>query len=340
MTAGVGAVTNTMAKIVGAQVLKDLQMFVAAFDTLFGGFRNRAQQTFELLQTQETAFLVVAAPEADALREAAYFVERLDSEDMPLAGLVVNRATPALEGLSAEQAVAAAERLETGGRRGPRRHGRAAAAARRPDARGSTRETRMRGRFQAAHPHVPTVVVPALSTDVHDLDGLRRVGRPARRLTSRRQPPYRERTGGDPRPEPGVAAAWFCPVGVARQALATFVAVSGLALRRLEDAAPRDDVRPLAEDGPALALGHASPDAPLDLVVEGLGEALGPHRATGTHLLRAVLRGAADEQLVRTGLLALCLLTPSRHSSVICVSLFSQTCSPKQAVEEFLRHQR
>ena len=81
MTAGVGAVTNTMAKVVGAQVLKDLQMFVAAFDTLFGGFRNRAQQTFELLQTKETAFLVVAAPEADALREAAYFVERLDSEE-------------------------------------------------------------------------------------------------------------------------------------------------------------------------------------------------------------------------------------------------------------------
>jgi hypothetical protein len=35
----------------------------------------------------------------------------------------------------------------------------------------------MRQRFQAAHPHVPTVVVPALSTDVHDLEGLRTVGR-------------------------------------------------------------------------------------------------------------------------------------------------------------------
>jgi anion-transporting ArsA/GET3 family ATPase len=46
MTAGVGAVTNTMAKVVGAQVLKDLQMFVSAFDTLFGVFLNRSQQTF------------------------------------------------------------------------------------------------------------------------------------------------------------------------------------------------------------------------------------------------------------------------------------------------------
>ena len=38
------------------------------------------------------------------------------------------------------------------------------------------REARLQQRFNAAHPHVPTTVVPALSTDVHDLDGLRRVG--------------------------------------------------------------------------------------------------------------------------------------------------------------------
>ena len=38
------------------------------------------------------------------------------------------------------------------------------------------RETRLRGRFATAHPHVPTVVLPALATDVHDLDGLRRIG--------------------------------------------------------------------------------------------------------------------------------------------------------------------
>jgi anion-transporting ArsA/GET3 family ATPase len=175
MTAGVGAVTNTMAKIVGAQVLKDLQMFVAAFDTLFGGFRNRAQQTYELLQTAETAFVVVAAPEADALREAAYFVERLDAEQMPLAGLVVNRATRSTDELSAEAAVAGAERLESSG---TATAGLTAGLLRlhADRLRRAARETRLRQRFQAAHPHVPTVVVPALSTDVHDLDALREVG--------------------------------------------------------------------------------------------------------------------------------------------------------------------
>ncbi len=56
---------------------------------------------------------MVAAPERDALREAAYFVERLAAEDMPLAGLVLNRVhgSDAVQ-LSAERALAAAENLE------------------------------------------------------------------------------------------------------------------------------------------------------------------------------------------------------------------------------------
>ena len=182
MTASVGAVTSTMAKVVGAQVLKDLQLFVAAFDTLFGGFRNRAQQTYEVLQTKETAFLVIAAPEPDALREAAYFVERLRAERMPLAGLVVNRATLASDRLSAEEALAAADRLSSGGSGGagddrgtaPLTAGLLRLHADRM--RRVARERRLRDRFRTAHPEVATVVVPALASDVHDLDGLRRVG--------------------------------------------------------------------------------------------------------------------------------------------------------------------
>ena len=80
-----------LTKILGAQVLKDVQTFVAALDTMFGGFRERADATYQLLQAPGTAFVVVAAPERDALREASYFVERLGEEGMPLAGLVLNR---------------------------------------------------------------------------------------------------------------------------------------------------------------------------------------------------------------------------------------------------------
>jgi anion-transporting ArsA/GET3 family ATPase len=174
MTAGFGLITSALNKLIGAQVLSDMQTFVAAFDTLFGGFRARAQKTFELLQADGTAFLVVAAPEPDALREAAYFVERLSEDDMPLAGLIVNRASPEPLGtLSAEEAAAAASRLR---KRDPRSLTAGLLRLHADQVRLVEREALLRERFTAAHPEVPTTVVPALPGDVHDLTGLRRVG--------------------------------------------------------------------------------------------------------------------------------------------------------------------
>lgn len=176
MSAGLGVVTKALTAIIGAQVLADMQAFVAAFDTLFGGFRQRAQKTFELLQDRRTAFLVVAAPEPDALREAAYFVERLSEEGMPLAGLVVNRTSTDPGGALTEAgAVSAAERLRTSGDD----EDELAAGLLRLHADRQVvvaRETRLRARFAKAHPAVPTAVLPALPGDVHDLDGLRRIG--------------------------------------------------------------------------------------------------------------------------------------------------------------------
>jgi anion-transporting ArsA/GET3 family ATPase len=110
---GMSMMTGTLSKVMGASLLRDVQTFVAAMDTMFGGFRTRADATYRLLQAPGTAFLVVAAPERDALREAAYFVERLAAEDMPLAGMVLNRVHGSgAAQLSAERALAAAEALE------------------------------------------------------------------------------------------------------------------------------------------------------------------------------------------------------------------------------------
>jgi hypothetical protein len=73
---------------------------------------------------------------------------------------------------------------------------------------------------------------------------------------------------------------------------------------RLENDSPRC-VRTPAKKGSALALGHPAPDAPLDLVVESLSEALGAHRTRTANLLHLVLFRTTDEQLVG-------LLTPAR----------------------------
>ncbi|AGS70883.1 ArsA family ATPase [Streptomyces collinus] len=116
LNVGMSMMTGTLGKLLGGQLLKDVQTFVAAMDTTFGGFRTRADATYKLLQAPGTAFLVVAAPERDALREAAYFVERLAAEKMPLVGLVLNRVHGSgAGGLTAERALAAAENLEESG---------------------------------------------------------------------------------------------------------------------------------------------------------------------------------------------------------------------------------
>jgi anion-transporting ArsA/GET3 family ATPase len=174
VSAGVGAVTGALTKVLGAQVLRDVQQFVAALDTMFGGFRERADATYRLLQAPGTAFIVVAAPERDALREASYFVERLAAEKMPLAGLVLNRvhaAGPAT--LSAERSVTAAEDLdEKGGHDLTARLLRLHAER----VRIAEREQSLSARFRGAHPRVASVTVRAQNGDVHDLDGLRAIG--------------------------------------------------------------------------------------------------------------------------------------------------------------------
>ena len=178
---GVSAVTNAMTKILGGQMLRDVQTFVDALETMFGGFRERADQTYQLLAEEGTAFLVVAAPERDALREASYFVDRLEADGMPLAGLVVNRmGRVEASGLTSDRALAAAEAIEEGRveENGPRSAANAAALLRLHAslARTHERQRELAEGFSRGHPAIPVVHVPALSQDVHDLAGLREVG--------------------------------------------------------------------------------------------------------------------------------------------------------------------
>jgi len=174
LSAGFGMFTSVLSKVIGGQVLVDVQTFVASVDTLFGGFRQRADDTFAMLQAADTAFVVVAAPERDALREASYFVDRLEADSMPLAGLVLNRVqATTIPDLDAATATAAAARLEQGSASSVtaallRIHADRVAVL--------DRQRRLAERFTAAHRSVRISAVPALAGDVVDLDDLREVG--------------------------------------------------------------------------------------------------------------------------------------------------------------------
>jgi anion-transporting ArsA/GET3 family ATPase len=173
-TVGLNMFTSVLTRIIGAQALKDLSVFVSSLESMFGGFRERAEHTYRLLKEPGTSFVVVAVPERDALREAAYFVERLSTEHMPLATVVLNRVhRSGVPGLSVERSLAAAESLE-----GDDEQSLAAAVLRVHADRMLTasRDQRMAESFSGAHPEVPMVEVAAQAEDVHDLDGLRTIG--------------------------------------------------------------------------------------------------------------------------------------------------------------------
>ncbi len=177
LNVGFGVVTGVVTKIIGSQLLRDVQTFVSAMDTMFGGFRERAEYTYRLLRAPGTAFLVIAAPEQDALREASYFVERLENDGMPLAGLVVNRVhrSPAAR-LSAARSLAAAETLQALPESESSSLAITALRLHAERMRQAASERRLAAGFTAAHPLVPVVHVPAQPDDVHDLDGLRAIG--------------------------------------------------------------------------------------------------------------------------------------------------------------------
>jgi anion-transporting ArsA/GET3 family ATPase len=173
VNAGFMVFSRIISRVLGGQLLRDISAFVSALDTMFGGFRERATATYELLRRPGTAFVVVATPEPDALREASYFVDRLAAEQLPLAGLVLNRThPPATTLLSATRAEGAAEEVAESGADGAD----VAAAALRVHAERMTlaaREQHLADRFTSAHPDVAVRTVPAAAGDVHDVDGLR-----------------------------------------------------------------------------------------------------------------------------------------------------------------------
>src|SRR5690606_3242430 len=67
----------------------------------------------------------------------------------------------------------------------------------------------------------------------------------------------------------------------------------------LQEIPPGGDVGPPTQERAALPLGHAAPDAELDAVVQRIGQAFGPDRASATDELCPVLGGTLHKKRVR-----------------------------------------
>jgi anion-transporting ArsA/GET3 family ATPase len=142
-------------------------VFFRSLGGLIDGFTERAERVGALLEDPATTFLIITSPQHDPVEEAVFFHRKLMEAGMPFGGMVVNRvhAAPGSDG-----AVAPALVEEVGEELAERvadsAHDLAALAA---------RDHAAIEYLEAELRSPPTLRVPELEDDVHDIDGLARM---------------------------------------------------------------------------------------------------------------------------------------------------------------------
>src|SRR5215210_521524 len=161
---GTGVVFSLLKRVTGVDLLEDLSVFFRSLSGLIDGFTERAERVGALLEDPSTTFLIVTSPQHDPVEEAIFFHRKLDEAGMPFGGMVVNRVHALME---ADGEVPAELVDELG----------EALAARVADS--ASEQAALAARDHAAIDHLeaalhspPTVRVPELEDDVHDIDGL------------------------------------------------------------------------------------------------------------------------------------------------------------------------
>ena len=187
---GATAFMRVAGRVTGMELLQDLADFFRDFEGMYDGFKQRAEEVLTLLRDPSSQFVVVTSAEPPPLREARFFLERLEQEGLHAAGVVVNRVRPevprdptdaglerAVRELEAEAGV-----LGDADGRPPTVRSDELAMAGALRLLGDVRNLAARQRRDVAAGlfgvEVPALVeVPLLGGDVHDLQGLDAIAR-------------------------------------------------------------------------------------------------------------------------------------------------------------------
>ncbi len=166
---GFAVVSSVLRRVTGGDLIADLSEFFSAMAGLLGGFRDRAERVEALLSDERTTFLIVTGPAGEPMKEAGYLRGKLESADLPLGGVIVNRvhttSEPGAADADSPEALGAVLADEDLVERV------LAAHAARTLLAGRDRENI--DELRAGSPGVPVFEVPELSDEIHDLEGLR-----------------------------------------------------------------------------------------------------------------------------------------------------------------------
>jgi anion-transporting ArsA/GET3 family ATPase len=87
----VAVVLRGVGKLTGGGFLEQMSELISDLNDLFGGFRERAARVAAAFRAPDVAYVMVTSPAPLAIREIAYFAERLKDHGMRSDAFVVNR---------------------------------------------------------------------------------------------------------------------------------------------------------------------------------------------------------------------------------------------------------
>ena len=87
----VAVVLRGVSKLTGGGFLEQMAELITDLNDLFGGFRDRAARVGAAFRAPDVGYVMVTSPAPLAIREIAYFAERLGELGMHSDGFVVNR---------------------------------------------------------------------------------------------------------------------------------------------------------------------------------------------------------------------------------------------------------
>jgi len=164
---GTGMVFSILKRVTGVDLMHDLSVFFRALGGMIDGFTDRARHVEALLADPATTFLIVTSPQHEPVEEAIQFHRKLSAARMPFGGVLVNRVheAPSADGeLPGELAEELGDKLAA----------RVGASAREVAAL-AARDEQSIAHLRRSLGDPPTIVVPELDDDVHDVDGLVRI---------------------------------------------------------------------------------------------------------------------------------------------------------------------
>jgi anion-transporting ArsA/GET3 family ATPase len=163
---GSSYMAKTLSRLTGTETLQELTHFLLAIAPMNESFRERARGVRELLEAEQTGFVLVTSPGRERLDEVIHFHRLLSQNRMEVVALVVNRVHP---------------------RPGPElwEEARHLTPSRRAKVEQTLRELEMLAtqdaagisELQTACPGTPLIQVPRFEMDVHDIGALWRTGR-------------------------------------------------------------------------------------------------------------------------------------------------------------------